>query len=255
MKKIVVVGMGPGSMGGMTEDAKAVISAADEVVGYKTYIDLLREQFPSARFYDTGMRQEEDRCRYALEAADSGKLIALVCSGDSSVYGMAALLIEVAEASKEFSGVEIEIVPGVTAALSGSAVLGAPLTNDFAVISLSNLLTPLSLIEKRLRAAASGDFCIALYNPRSHGRPDALKNACSVLLEQVKPDTVCGWVRNIARSGEEFHFCTLKELMSAELDMFCTAFVGNSLTRLVEHSGRTYMVTPRGYGLKTESGR
>lgn len=138
---------------------------------------------------------------------------------------------------------------------SGSAVLGAPLTNDFAVISLSNLLTPLSLIEKRLRAAASGDFCIALYNPRSHGRPDALKNACSVLLEQVKPDTVCGWVRNIARSGEEFHFCTLKELMSAELDMFCTAFVGNSLTRLVEHGGRTYMVTPRGYGLKTELGR
>lgn len=252
MKKIVAVGLGPGSAGGMTEDCKAVINAADEIVGYKTYIDLVKKHFPNARFYDTGMRQEEERCRYALERAAAGNLVALVCSGDSSVYGMAALLVEVASSCKDFADVVIEVVPGVTAALSGSALLGSPLTNDFAVISLSNLLTPQAVIEKRLRAAAQGDFCIALYNPRSHGRPDTLSNACDILLETCPPQTVCGWVRNIGREGEETHFCTLGELKTAELDMFCTAFVGNSNTRIVTHGGRSYMITPRGYTIKGE---
>ena len=175
----------------------------------------------------------------AIDRAAEGKTVAMLCSGDAGVYGMAGPVLELAEGKD----IEIEVVPGVTAALSGAAILGAPLMHDFCVISLSDLLTPWEVIERRLRCAAAGDFSIALYNPRSKKRPDHLRRACEILLEGKSPDTVCGWVKNIGRPGQCHGLATLKELGSLELDMFATVFIGASTTKNVD--GR--MVTPRGY--------
>ena len=238
--KLYIVGMGAGNAGGMTLDAQSAILGSDIVVGYTVYVELLRGIFPDKNYLATGMKSEVERVRTALEQAQSGKTIALVCSGDSGVYGMAGLALEL---SVEFPGVEIEVVPGVTAALSGGALLGAPLGHDFAVISLSDLLTPWELIEKRLRAAAAGDFAIALYNPSSKKRADYLAKACDILLEQKSPDTVCGIARNIGREGCSYQILTLGELRDTSVDMFSTVFIGSSTTSRI--NGR--MVTPRGY--------
>ena len=181
-----------------------------------------------------------DRCRAAVEAALTGKDVAVVCSGDSGVYGMAGLIYEVAQ---EYDPIEIEVIPGITAACGGAAVLGAPLTHDFAVISLSDLLTPWEKIEKRLTAAAQADFVICLYNPSSRNRPDYLQRACDILLRDKDPDTVCGTVRNIGREGEEGKLLTLAQLRDTQVDMFTTVFIGNSQTKVL--GGK--MVTPRGY--------
>ena len=209
--------------------------------GYTVYLDLIRPYFPDKTFYSTGMTKEIDRCRWALETAQSSKTVALVCSGDSGVYGMASPLLELAE---QFPAVTVEIVPGLTAALSGGAVLGAPLAHDFCVISLSDRLTPWVVIEKRLAAAAMGDFCVALYNPSSKGRPDYLEKAVRILLENGKsPETVCGLVRNIGREGQSHVILPLAQLEHTPVDMFTTVFIGNAQTR--ELQGR--MVTPRGY--------
>ncbi len=240
MSKLYVVGFGPGDRAHMTEQAGRAMEAADVLCGYEGYLDLLRPLFPDKEAYTTPMTRELDRCRWALEAARSGKTVALLCSGDAGVYGMAGPLLELAG---EDPGVEIEIVPGVTAALSGAALLGAPLMNDFCVISLSDLLTPWAEIEHRLLCAASGGFAICLYNPASHRRRDHLDRACSVLLEVLPPDTVCGWVRRVGRDGEDHGFLTLGELGAFSADMFTTIFIGAPMTRLV---GRR-MVTPRGY--------
>jgi precorrin-3B C17-methyltransferase len=244
MKKITVVGIGPGSINGMTAEAHTALSAAELIAGYTAYIDLVAPFFPGTPVYRTGMMQETERCRFALEQAASGITVALVCSGDSGVYGMSSLVYEL---SHLFPAVDIEIISGVTAALSGAAVLGSPLTNDFAVISLSNLLTPQNVIERRLRAAAAGDFCIALYNPASHRRPDTLRHACRILEEILAPATPGGWVRNIGRDGCSSSICTLDELSRAELDMFCTAFIGNSMTKVIATRQGERLVTCRGY--------
>ena len=239
--KLTVVGLGPGAGRDLTGRAYDAIEAADLVVGYTAYIALIRDQFPHKEMTSTGMKKEVDRCRMAVEAAVAGKNVAVVCSGDSGVYGMAGLIYEVA---REYPPIEIEVVPGITAACGGAAVLGAPLTHDFAVISLSDLLTPWEKIEKRLAAAAEADFVICLYNPRSHSRADYLQKACDILLQHKSGETVCGFVQNIGREGERAVTLTLKELRdSTEVDMFTTVFVGNSQTTLI--NGK--MVTPRGY--------
>jgi precorrin-3B C17-methyltransferase len=186
------------------------------------------------------MTKEIERCHAALKEAESGKTVAMVCSGDAGVFGMAGLIYQLSE---EYSSVEIIPVAGVTAALSGSAVLGAPLTHDFAVISLSDLLTPWELIETRLKAAGMGDFCTVLYNPASKKRADYLLKACDFLMEKKSPDTICGYVRNIGREGQEHKILTLKELREEKLDMFCTVFIGNKDTKIIKGK----MVTPRGY--------
>ena len=232
--------MGAGNSGGMTLDAQNVILSSDIVVGYTLYVELLRQIFPDKNYLATGMKSEVERVKMALREANSGKTVSLVCSGDSGVYGMAGLALEL---SPEYPGVDIEVVPGVTAALSGGALLGAPLGHDFAVISLSDLLTPWEVIEKRLRAAAMGDFAIALYNPSSKKRADYLARACDILLEQKPADTVCGIARNIGRDESSVQIMTLGELHDTSVDMFCTVFIGSSSTR--EVNGR--MVTPRGY--------
>lgn len=240
MSKVYVVGLGPGAGGQMTLEAREILESCDVIVGYTVYVDLVRETFPEKRFLTTPMKQEVQRCRMALEEAAKGQKTAMICSGDSGVYGMAGLMYEIGAA---YGQVDIEVIPGITAALGGAAVLGAPLTHDFAVISLSDLLTPWEKIETRLKAAAMADFVICLYNPSSRKRKDYLQKACDHMMEYKKEDTVCGIVRNIGREGEACQLLSLKELRDTEVDMFTTVFVGNEETRIV--NGK--MVTPRGY--------
>lgn len=241
MMKLTVVGLGPGAGEDLTGRARRAIEEADLVVGYTAYIALIRDQFPDKEMTSTGMKKEVDRCRLAVETAVEGKNVAVVCSGDSGVYGMAGLIYEVAQ---DYPPIDIEVVPGITAACGGAAVLGAPLTHDFAIISLSDLLTPWEKIQKRLEAAAAADFVICLYNPRSRSRSDYLRRACDILLTQKAPDTVCGFVQNIGREGERAVTLTLAQLReNTEVDMFTTVIIGNSETVLMDGK----MVTPRGY--------
>ena len=239
LNKLYVVGIGPGAPEDMTLRAKNALEDAQVIAGYGVYVDLVRPMFPEKEYLTTAMRRESERCRMAIDAACGGKTVAMISSGDAGVYGMAGLIYELAQGRD----LEIELVPGVTAALSGGAVLGAPLTHDFAVISLSDLLTPWEKIEKRLEMAAAADFCIALYNPSSIRRADHLRRACEILLRHASPETVCGAVRNIGREGERMELMTLEEMKNYSADMFTTVFVGNSQTRVID--GR--MVTPRGY--------
>ena len=234
---VYVVGLGPGDPQFLTAQAQSALEEAEVLCGYSVYLDLVRPYYPEKEYYATGMTKELDRCRWALETAHSGRTVALVCSGDAGVYGMASPLLELAEGCPE-------VVPGLTAALSGGAVLGAPLAHDFCVLSLSDRLTPWEVIEKRLAAAAMGDFCMAVYNPSSKGRPDYLARAVRILLQNGKaPDTVCGLVRNIGREGQSAQVLTLAQLEQTPVDMFTTVYIGNRNTRVLQ--GR--MVTPRGY--------
>lgn len=232
--------MGPGAYEQMTVKAVQTLEECDVIVGYTVYVDLLKQHFPEKAYLTTPMRREKERCIMAFEEAKKGKKTAMVCSGDAGIYGMAGLMYEIGEA---YPGIEICVLPGVTAALGGAAVLGAPLGHDCCLISLSDLLTPWEMIEARLRAAAQADFTISLYNPSSKKRKDYLKRACAILLEYKGADTVCGIVKNIAREGESMELLTLGELENAQVDMFSTVFVGNCQTRVIDGK----MVTPRGY--------
>ena len=240
MSKLYVVGIGPGSYENMTVRAQEALKASDILIGYTVYIDLVKEHFPDKVMLTTGMRKEVERCELALEKAAEGKDVAMICSGDAGVYGMSGLIEELAV---KYEGVEVETIPGVSAVLSGAAILGAPLMHDFAVISLSDLMTPWEKIEKRLETAAEADFVICLYNPSSHKRHDYLQKACDLVLKHQSPDTVCGIARNIGREGECTEVLTLKELRDTEVDMFSTVFIGNSQTKKIGDK----MVTPRGY--------
>lgn len=240
MNKLYVVGIGPGEEKKMTLEAREVLRKCQVIAGYQVYVDLIREDYPEKEYIVTGMTQEKERCHLALSAADAGKTTAVVCSGDAGVYGMAGILLEMGDA---YPDVEIQVIPGVSAALSGSALLGAPLGHDFAVISLSDLLTPWEKIEKRLAGAAMADFVICLYNPSSKKRKDYLQKACDIILQYQPEKTVCGYARNIGREGEEYQILSLKELRDCQVDMFTTVFIGNSMTRRIGNR----MVTPRGY--------
>lgn len=237
---IDVVGLGPGGAKGRTLQCAQAMERADVLVGYTAYIDLIRSDFPDKPVFATGMMSEVDRCREALRLSREGKRVAMVCSGDAAVYGMASLLIELGEGNEE-----ITVTPGVTAALSASALLGAPLSGDMVILSLSDLLTPWALIEKRLRAAAEGDFCIALYNPRSKRRSDYLEKARDILMEKQSGDIWCGWAKNIGRAGEAWGVCRLRDLGGIPADMFTTVIIGSSATK---KKGER-LVTPRGYPL------
>lgn len=240
MNKIYVVGMGPGKEEGMTRQAYEALEESEIIIGYPVYLELLPKAFSSKEKLGTPMKKEVERCRICIEKALEGRIVSMVCSGDAGVYGMASLILELLEGRDD---VEVCIVPGVTAALSGAAVLGAPLSHDFCVISLSDLLTPYELIMDRVRYAAKAGFVMAIYNPSSRKRSDYLKNACDILLEELSGDTVCGYVENIGREGEKAVVCTLRELRDTSVNMFTTVFVGNKTTRNI--AGR--MVTKRGY--------
>ena len=230
MGKVFVVGIGPGNYENMTIRADRALRECDVIVGYTVYVDLVKERYADKEFLATPMLREVERCEMALETARGGKTVAMICSGDSGIYGMAALLYELRGEAAE---PEIEVIPGLTAACSGGALLGAPLTHDFAVVSLSDRLTPWETIEKRLLCAAEADLTIVLYNPASHGRPEHLHRACGILLRVLPEDRLCGIVRCIGREGESRRVLTLGELKTAQADMFCTVFIGNAAAQAV----------------------
>lgn len=240
MGKLIVVGIGPGNYENMTVGADRALAACDTIVGYHVYVDLVKDHYPDKEYITTPMTKEAQRCQMALDAASGGKTVAMVCSGDSGIYGMAALIYELLG---EEPSVEAEAVPGLTAACSGGAVLGAPLTHDFAVISLSDRLTPWEKITARLEHAAQADLSIVLYNPKSHGRPDHLAKACDILLKYLPETRPCGIVRNIGREGQSKTLLTLRQLRDFDADMFCTVFIGNAQTKVLAGN----LVTPRGY--------
>lgn len=243
--KIYIIGMGPGREDMMTNEAIYALEMADVIIGYTTYVRLLGERFADKEICSTPMKQEVERCRLCYEEAAKGKKVALICSGDAGIYGLASLMYELQE---EYPGTELEVIAGVTAAVSGAAVLGAPLNHDFCVISLSDLLTPWETIEKRLTAAAAGDFAIALYNPSSHKRKDYLKKACDILLTLIEPERPCGYVENIGRDGTAHETCTLTELRDRQVNMFTTVFIGNAGTKII--NGK--LVTKRGYQIERD---
>ena len=240
MAKVYVVGIGPGSYENMTQRAQEALRESDVIVGYTVYIDLVKEHFADKKMLTTPMRREVERCRLAFEEARKGQTVAMICSGDAGIYGMTGVMEELLA---EYPGVELENVPGISAVISGAAILGAPLMHDFAVISLSDLLTPWEKIEKRLECAAAADFVICLYNPSSHKRKDYLKRACEIVLRHAAPETVCGIAKNIGREGEDITVLTLAQLRDTDVDMFSTVFIGNTQTKNI--GGK--MVTPRGY--------
>ena len=240
MSKLIVVGIGPGNYENMTIRADRALQSCDVIIGYHVYVDLVKERYADKEFLTTPMTQETKRCQMALDLAKQGKTVAMVCSGDSGIYGMAALIYEL---RGECAGPEVEVIPGLTAACSGAALLGAPLTHDFAVISLSDRLTSWEKIEKRLEAAAAADLSIVLYNPASRGRPDHLGKACDILLRHLPEDRLCGVAQHIGREGENKRLMSLGELKTAAVDMFCTVFIGNEMTKEIVSN----MVTPRGY--------
>ena len=241
--RIFVVGIGPGELEMMTGEVRECLEQCDVIAGYTLYVELVRKWYPDKDIFTTGMRGEIERCRACYELAATGKDVALVCSGDAGVYGMAAPVLALA---REFPDAEVQVLPGVTAANSGAAVLGAPLNHDYCVISLSDLLTPWDVIERRIRAAVLGDYCVAVYNPSSRKRADYLRRMVDIMLDAgADPGRACGYVENIGREGTRAVTCSLAELRDAEVNMFTTVYVGNSTTYI--ENGR--MITPRGYKL------
>lgn len=248
---IYIVGIGPGKKDYLTVQASEVLSRVDVIAGYTVYIDIIKENYAGKEFISTPMKQELERCRICFEKVLEGKSVALICSGDAGVYGMASPMFEIQKQNKAYEKVELVVVPGISAALSGAAILGAPINHDFCVISLSDLLTPWELIEKRLIAAVQGDFAVVIYNPSSHKRKDYLSRACQILLQNgALSDRACGYVENIGRENTKATVCTLKELEKTEVNMFTTVFIGNSRTEIYKTvEGTKKLITKRGYSL------
>ncbi len=243
MGNLFVVGFGPGGYAHMTAKAIEVIEKADLITGYTTYVEMLKEIFPDKTYLATPMMQEVKRCRMAVEEAMKDQTVAMVSSGDSGIYGMAGIVYQVAEEMQ--ADISIETVPGVTAASAAASVLGAPLMHDFAVISLSDLMTPLELIWKRIACAGQGDLVVCLYNPKSKKRTTYVERAAEILMEYRSPDTPVGIVRHAGRKEESSLITTLEKLKDAEIDMFSVVIIGNSQSYVSQEK----MITPRGYQL------
>ena len=238
-----MVGIGPGSAEDITLRAQATLTGSDLVVGYKAYLGIIKDLLKDKPTMGSGMGEEKERCRMALEEAAKGKVVSLVSSGDPGVYGMAGLTLELV--SSTGSAVPIEVIPGVPASYAASALLGAPLAHDHAIISLSDLLTPWELIEKRLRLAAQGDFSIVLYNPKSSQRTWQIEKTQQILLEYHPPTLPVGIVKDAGRPGQAVSITTLDKMLEFPIDMTTTIIVGNSTTFV--HNG--FMATKRGYRL------
>jgi len=243
MSKLYVVGFGPGGYDHMTMKAVDVIENADIITGYTTYVEMLKAYFPAKTYLSTPMKKEVDRCRLAVEKTLEGHDVAMVSSGDSGIYGMAGIVLQVVDEMK--ADIEVEVVPGVTAASAAASVLGAPLMHDMAIISLSDLMTPLEQIMKRVACAAMGDFVVCLYNPKSKKRTDYVERAADIIMKYQRPDIPAGIVRHAGRDGESMCLTTLGELKNAEIDMFSVVVIGNSQTYVKDGK----MITPRGYKL------
>jgi adenosylcobyric acid synthase len=251
MASLYIIGTGPGAASHLTDAANRAIAAADIIIGYDNYIDLIRPQLEGKQVISTGMMQEVQRCREAIRLARAGESVALVSGGDSGIYGMAGLVLELVEMdtkqNPDFAHLDIHIVPGISAVQAAAALLGAPLMHDFAVISLSDLLTPWELIKVRMDAAARADFVIAIYNPRSKSRRTQIQEAQSIILAHRPAETPAGIVRNACRDGQTVVVTTLGELLDHEIDMTSIVLVGNAST-FIDAAGR--IVTPRGYAAK-----
>ncbi|MBI5017732.1 MAG: precorrin-3B C(17)-methyltransferase [Deltaproteobacteria bacterium] len=245
---LFLIGMGPGGRAHMTQRALEALAASDVIVGYSLYIELLGDLVAGKEVVSTGMTQEIERCRAAVDLAVQGRAVSVVSTGDPGVYGMAGLTLELLAEADPQGRVPVEVVPGVSAVHAAASRLGAPLMTDFAVVSLSDLLTPWETIRARLAAAASADFVVALYNPRSRKRRRHLEEACEILLEHRPAETPAGVVRNALRRGEEVLLTTLAQVPSAPVDMMSVVIVGNRSTRRLGG----WIVTPRGYPLSEE---
>ncbi|MDD4780666.1 MAG: precorrin-3B C(17)-methyltransferase [Tissierellia bacterium] len=237
---IYVVGIGSGGKETMTYEAIHAIEKSDTIVGYKTYIDLVKDMIKEKQVVSNGMKQEIDRVKKAVEISKTGKTVSIISSGDAGVYGMAGLVLELAEEE------EVKIISGVTASTAAAAVLGAPLMHDFCHISLSDLLTPLDLIYKRVEFASEGDFVICLYNPRSKGRPDYLKNAFEIIKKFKTGKTPVGIVKNAGRDGQNVQICTIDTINYESVDMLSIVIIGNSSTYIKNNK----IITKRGYERK-----
>jgi len=242
---LFIVGIGPGGRPHMTGRALEAIAAAEVVVGYTLYIEMLGELVAGKTVVSTGMTREVDRCAEAVRLALAGRAVAVVSTGDPGVYGMAGLVLELLAETDPAGQVAVELVPGVSAVHAAASLLGAPLMTDFAVISLSDLLTPWATIRQRLEGAGAGDFVVALYNPRSKKRVTHLEEACTILARHRPGTTPAGVVRNALRDGQQVELTTLTALPTCAVDMMSVVVIGNSTTRLLQ--GR--LVTPRGYRL------
>jgi precorrin-3B C17-methyltransferase len=239
------VGLGPGGLGDLTLRARSALEEADSVVGYTRYVELVGTLIEGKEVFSTGMTHEVERCEKAISLARGGKIVAVVSSGDSGIYGMAGLIFELLAGD---DSIEVEVIPGVPAFVAAASLLGAPLMHDFASISLSDLLTDWELIEARLEAAAKADFVMALYNPKSSKRVEGLGRALDLIGRHRPGSTPVGIVRNASRKGEEVIMTTLKETPSyaEKIDMLTILIIGNSSTFF--SLGR--MITPRGYRLE-----
>ena len=242
--KLYIVGIGPGSVDHLTKKAEKVLLESEYVIGNGTYIDQIADVVKDAEIIRSAMGGEVDRAKKAVELSRN-HVVSIISGGDANVYGMAGLVLEVAEKA---GNVELEVIPGVTAVNAGAALLGAPIVNDFAVISLSDLLTPLEMIEKRLRAAAESDFVIALYNPKSRARKQNFSWAIGIIRQFRNDDNTVGIVKNATRDGESVIATTLGKVMeyNDEIDMSTTVIIGNSESRLWNNR----IITPRGYQRK-----
>ena len=240
-----MVGIGPGHAVGLTLEAREALDDADVIAGYHTYLDLVADMIVGKIVIGSGMMQEVERCSAAVESARSGNRVAVVSSGDPGIYRMAGLVLELVTKLPEAQRPEVRIIPGVSAVSSAAALLGAPLMHDFAVISMSDLMTPWEVIEKRVRAAVEADFVIAIYNPKSVKRTEQIEKVRQIALQHRKATTPVGVVRSVSRPDQELVITTLDRFTEEKIDMFTTVIIGNSQTF---QSGQ-FMITPRGYTL------
>ena len=241
--KIYIVGIGPGKKADMTFRAYEAMEKSDIIIGYKTYMDLIKEYYPGKEMKNSQMTKEVDRCIDVLKLAKEGKNVALISSGDAGVYGMAGIMLEIADGE-----VEVEIIPGVTATNAAAAIVGAPVMHDYVTISLSNLLTDWELIKKRLELAAQGDFVVSIYNPKSRGRVTQIEEAREIMLKYKPKTTPVAIVRNAGREEEEHVVTTLDEMLNHEINMLTIVIIGNANTFIKDGK----MITPRGYSNKYE---
>ena len=240
--KIYVVGIGPGNMEDISIRAYNILKNVNVIAGYTTYVDLVKDEFPDKEFLVSGMKREIERCKEVLELAKEGENIALISSGDAGIYGMAGIMLEVAMGS----GIEVEVVPGITSTVAGAALVGAPLMHDQAIISLSDLLTDWEIIKKRVECASQGDFIISFYNPKSKERVKQIVEAREIMLKYKLPTTPVALLRHIGRKEENYTLTTLENFLDYEIDMFTIVLVGNSNTFIKDGK----MITPRGYEKK-----
>ena len=239
MGKLYVIGIGPGGLEHMTLRAKDAIEESNIIIGYNKYIDMIKPIVEDKELFSTGMRGEESRCRKALELSKENNIVALISTGDSGIYGMAGLILQMKEDEN------VEIIPGVTASSAAGSVVGAPLMHDNCIISLSDLMTPYDLIKKRVRNAADADMVISLYNPRSKGRPHYLRDAIEIIKEYRELNTPVAVVRHALREGQEYKLFTLENFDEEVVDMFSIVIVGNSQSLIKEGK----FITPRGYNV------